>query len=230
MDGSGNVYVADGGNNAVKEMPAGCTSSSCVTTLGGFFNEPSGVAVDGSGNIYVADGYNNTVKEMPAGCASSSCVTTLGNSVNGPYAVAVDARGNVYVTNTDTNSGVDELNFATPPSLNFASTNVGMTSSDSPKTVMVENIGNVHLRFTIPASPIWAPARIPASQPTSPWTQPPPAPMCSHLLLRPARWRREPAAPWPWTLSRLPPGRSPAPRLYTDDNFNATWCRRRSSL
>ena len=43
------------GNNAVKEMPAGCASSSCVTTLGGGFAHPSGVAVDGSGNVYVAD-------------------------------------------------------------------------------------------------------------------------------------------------------------------------------
>ena len=129
MDGSGNVYVADGGNNAVKEMPAGCTSSSCVTTLGGGFNEPSGVAVDASGNIYVADGYNNTVKRMPAACASSSCVSTLDSSIDGPYAVAVDASGNVYVTNGDTNSGVDELNFAAPPSLTFASTPVGSTTA-----------------------------------------------------------------------------------------------------
>ena len=44
----GNVYVADYGNNAVKEMPAGCASSSCVTTLGGGFNYPQGVAVDGA--------------------------------------------------------------------------------------------------------------------------------------------------------------------------------------
>ena len=28
VDGSGNVYVAERSNNAVKEMPAGCASSS----------------------------------------------------------------------------------------------------------------------------------------------------------------------------------------------------------
>jgi hypothetical protein len=71
-------------NNAVKEMPAGCASSSCVTTLGGGFNFPFGVAVDGSGNVYVADTDNNAVKEMPAGCASSSCVTTLGGGFSYP--------------------------------------------------------------------------------------------------------------------------------------------------
>ena len=36
-------------------MPVGCASSSCVTTLGGGFNQPYGVAVDASGNVYVAD-------------------------------------------------------------------------------------------------------------------------------------------------------------------------------
>jgi DNA-binding beta-propeller fold protein YncE len=85
VDGSGNVYVADYGHNAVKEMPAGCTSSSCVTTLGGGFSYPTGVAVDGSGNVYVADYNNNAVKEMPAGCTSSSCVTTLGGGFSGPH-------------------------------------------------------------------------------------------------------------------------------------------------
>jgi hypothetical protein len=86
VDGSGNVYVADSNNNAVKEMPAGCTSSSCVTTLGGGFSYPTGVAVDGSGNVYVADYGNNAVKEMPAGCTSSSCVTTLGGGFSDPMA------------------------------------------------------------------------------------------------------------------------------------------------
>jgi hypothetical protein len=46
VDLSGNVYVADKNNQAVKEMPAGCASSACVTTLGGGFFNPQGVAVD----------------------------------------------------------------------------------------------------------------------------------------------------------------------------------------
>ena len=61
-----------------------------MTTLGGGFNYPYGVAVDGSGNVYVADYGNSAVKEMPAGCASSSCVTTLGGGFGLPTGVAVD--------------------------------------------------------------------------------------------------------------------------------------------
>ena len=86
VDASGNVYVAEVDRNAVKEMPAGCASPSCVTTLGGLFgfNGPDGVAVDGSGNVYVADHGNSAVEEMPAGCAFASCVTTLGGGFSYP--------------------------------------------------------------------------------------------------------------------------------------------------
>jgi len=60
VDGSGNVFVADG-IDSVKEIPLGCVSSSCVETLGGGFIDPHGVAVDGGGNVFVADIYNNSL-------------------------------------------------------------------------------------------------------------------------------------------------------------------------
>jgi sugar lactone lactonase YvrE len=106
VDVSGNVYVADFSNNAVKKMPAGCVSSSCATTLGGGFKEPSGVVVDASGNVYVADLGNGEVKKIPASCISgtndSTCVVALGTSAfSGPSGVALDASGNVYVADWD---------------------------------------------------------------------------------------------------------------------------------
>ena len=120
--------------------------SYAITTLGGGFRSPVGVAVDGSGNVYIADYDNNAVKEMPAGCASSSCVTSLGGGFGHPSGVAVDGSGNVYVAEW-LNNAVKELNRATPPSLSFVATTVGSTSSDSPKTVQVANIGNQPLIF-----------------------------------------------------------------------------------
>jgi len=137
----------------VEEMPAGCASSSCVTTLGGGFFQPYGVAVDGSGNVYVADTYNSAVKEMPAGCASSSCVTTLGGGFFDPEGVAVDGSGNVYVADYG-HSAVKEINRATPPSLSFAATAVGSTSSDSPRTVTIANNGNQPLTFSAVSFPV----------------------------------------------------------------------------
>jgi hypothetical protein len=130
-------------------MDASCASSACVSTLDGGFSNPHGVAVDAGGNIYVADYGNNALKQMPAGCASSTCVTTLG-SFTQVAGLALDGSGNLYISQTS--NQVNKLDRATPPSIGFASTNVGNTSSDSPKTVTVENIGNVPLTFPIPGT------------------------------------------------------------------------------
>src|ERR1700676_5406767 len=70
VDGNGNVFLADTGNNAVKEIPSGCVTSSCVLTLGGGFNRPQGVAVDGSGDVFVADTENNAGKEFQPSCVA----------------------------------------------------------------------------------------------------------------------------------------------------------------
>jgi len=146
-DGGGNVYVADWGNSAVKEMPPGCASSSCVTTLGGGFGTPSGVAVDGAGNVYVADSGNNAVKEMPRGCASASCVTTLGGGFSGPTGVAVDGSGNVYVADWG-NSAVKEM----PPGCtasNYSSGNCTISTLgagfSTPSGLAVDGVGNVYV-------------------------------------------------------------------------------------
>ena len=108
VDGSGNLYVADSGNNAVKKLSSTCTSSACVTTLGGGFNDPYGVAVDANGNVYVADYGNNAVKEFAQSCHPSSCVTTLGGGFNNPAGIAVDGSGDIYVGD-QANNGVKKM-------------------------------------------------------------------------------------------------------------------------
>jgi streptogramin lyase len=147
VDASGNVYVADYSNSAVKEMPSGCASFSCVTTLGGGFDLPRGVAVDGSGNVYVADTSNNRVIEMPSGCASFSCVTTLGGGFDLPYGVAVDGSGNVYVADAD-NDAVKEM----PPGCTaaaYASSACAITALgggfSTPVGVAVDGSGNIYV-------------------------------------------------------------------------------------
>lgn len=74
VDSSGNVYVADFGNNLIREI----TSGGVVTTLAGSgslgsanatgtaasFNGPAGIAVDASGHVYVGDSGNDLVREI----------------------------------------------------------------------------------------------------------------------------------------------------------------------
>jgi hypothetical protein len=82
VDGAGNVFEFDWGTGSIKEIPAGCTNSSCtVTVLQAFFG-PSAVAVDGAGNIFVAEVGISDVKKIPPGCKSYSCVQTIGAGFN----------------------------------------------------------------------------------------------------------------------------------------------------
>ncbi len=118
VDFSGNVYVADFGNNMIRKIfpggevttlagSAGVTGTANGTGSAALFNEPIGVAVDSSGNVYVGDHGNHLVRKITSG----GIVTTLagsgsagglngtgtGASFYGPNGVAVDSTGNVYV-------------------------------------------------------------------------------------------------------------------------------------
>jgi DNA-binding beta-propeller fold protein YncE len=71
VDATGNVYVADTNNNAVKVIPAG---GGAVQTLGSGFIQPGGVAVDRNGRLYVIDTNAAWVSEHSTGSASSGVV------------------------------------------------------------------------------------------------------------------------------------------------------------
>lgn len=148
VDGAGNVYIADTDIGKVwkETLSAGIYSQ---TTIGTGLNHPNGVAVDGKGNVYIADRGNlRLLKETPSG--STYAETTLATFLT-PWGLAVDAIGNVYAADYD-RSLVLKLNLADPPVLNFADTNVGSTSSDSPQVVTLQNIGNANLTFPIPSA------------------------------------------------------------------------------
>jgi len=141
VDGNGNVYVADTYDSEVKKIPAGCTSSSCVTVLGGGFSYLQDVAVDGSGNVYVADYDTASVKVMAASCTSSSCVKTLGGGFSAPAGVAVDGSGNVYVADSGSNL-VQEMAPGCASSSCVSTLGGGFSS---PYGVAVDSSGNIYV-------------------------------------------------------------------------------------
>jgi sugar lactone lactonase YvrE len=100
VDGSGNVYIADTLNNAIKEWSA--LGQQVTTLVSSGVGSPQGVAVDGAGNVYFADWGNYAVKEWSA---STQHVTTLvGSGLSYPAGVAVDGSGNVYIADTFNNA------------------------------------------------------------------------------------------------------------------------------
>ncbi len=144
VDGPGNLYIADSGNNRIlKVAPGGVTSvvSTGTTTL----QAPQGLALDPSGSLYIADSNNNRiVKVTPQGSIST---LDTGMALSSPAGVDIDSAGNLYIADS-ANNRILKLDRADAPSLQFLSANIGVTSSDSPQTTSVENIGNQALTFS----------------------------------------------------------------------------------
>ena len=126
-DASGNVYVADHGNQIIRKITPGGHVSTLAGSAGdpggadgvgatARFSDPAGVACDADGNIYVADAGNHTVRKI----TPTGVVTTLAGSpgqtgstdgtgsaarFQRPEGVTCDAAGNIYVAD-DLNSTI----------------------------------------------------------------------------------------------------------------------------
>ena len=132
LDGSGNLYISDSGNNAIRMVN---TSGIITTVVGGGgplaagysgdggpalqaqLNNPKGIALDSSGNLYIADTDNSVIRMVtpgPKGIITTIAGTgTPGSSGDGgpatsaelsfPSGVAVHG-GNVYIADSGNNA------------------------------------------------------------------------------------------------------------------------------
>lgn len=119
IDASGNLYIADTGNNVIRKVAQnGIISNFAGNGTAGFagdngppqnaeFNGPQGVTVDSSGAVYVADSNNRRIRKIANGVVT----TVAGNGTAGlsgdggpatsaqigiPSRVALDSAGNLF--------------------------------------------------------------------------------------------------------------------------------------
>jgi len=138
VDGAGNVYIADTGNNAIKKWTA---ASNAVTTLvASGLNGPSGLAVDGAGNVYIADTGNNAIKKWIA--ANNIVATLVASTLNNPQGIAVDGAGDVYIADTG-NNAIKKWTAASN-----AVTTLVASGLNGPSGLAVDGAGNVYIADT----------------------------------------------------------------------------------
>ena len=125
VDVSGNLYIADTGNNVIRKVDtngkistlAGSTDGSSGYSEGSGseakFSGPSTLATDSKGNVYVTDTSNQRVRKItPSGAVStvvgngnrgyenSENFAALTSGITGPYGIAIDANDNIYLSDS----------------------------------------------------------------------------------------------------------------------------------
>jgi len=154
LDSAGNLFIADLFANRIVEVPANGGAATAIdpSVNGQSLNFPYGVAVDAAGDLFIADA-NNRVVEAPAGGGAATAITPTANGVglNDPIGIGLDAAGDLFIADS-VNNRVVEVERGQPPAINYAATAAGTVSSDSPKTVEVENVGNAALTFPVPGT------------------------------------------------------------------------------
>ena len=119
VDGGGNLYVVDTGNQRIRKVSPNGTISTVAgngirsfsgdggiataasLSLGniqylGIAGYATSVALDGAGNLYIADTDNGRVRKVDP----SGIITSVVAGLRDPYSVAADSAGNLFVTDS----------------------------------------------------------------------------------------------------------------------------------
>ena len=120
VDASGNLFLADTGNNVIRKVAADMSTIATIagTAIGGYagdsgaatdaeLNSPAGLAMDSAGNLNIADSANGRIRQVSSstqvistiagGGASGDGGPAVAAQLNSPAGLAVDGNGNLYV-------------------------------------------------------------------------------------------------------------------------------------
>jgi hypothetical protein len=133
VDGAGNIYIADSGNNVIREVVVGSGTEPAMiytvagngtagsangtgTATSGELNGPQGLALDPSGNLFIADTVNNVVRKVNAttkvmttyaGTGSTGVFALSGTAtsieLNEPWGLYATSDGSVYIADYGNN-------------------------------------------------------------------------------------------------------------------------------
>ena len=124
VDGTGDVYFTDNGNNVVRRVSAldGTISTFAGTmgqhgytgdggaAAGALLNTPNGIAFDSAGNLFIADTSNHVIRKVSAGTGVITTVAGTGQAgfggdggpataalLNGPWGLTLAPDGRLFI-------------------------------------------------------------------------------------------------------------------------------------
>ena len=165
-DKSGNVYIADAGNNCIRKVSPGGVISTVAgisghpgfggdgaAAMGALLDIPAYVTVDSSGNLFIADAGNNRVRKVDG---VSGIITTIAGGGNDgfsgdggpaansllsfPWGMMTDASGTVYIADR-VNSRIRTISGVASPLAITHNGNLTEGQSGVTYTVSVRNTG-----------------------------------------------------------------------------------------
>jgi sugar lactone lactonase YvrE len=152
---TGNLFVGDGGDNAVTgqivKVPASGANASVVTVTGvAQPTDPSGLAFDPAENLYALDSFADTITVIPAAGGASHLLTFDGSTLVSPAEMAFSAGSQSLVISNIGNGSSNSLVFLNGNSSTLAFGNQAKGSTSAAQTATVANIGNQNL--TLPTT------------------------------------------------------------------------------
>lgn len=167
-DATGNIFVADAGNNAIRKItPGGMVSTYAGSPTGDYgyadatspskalFRDPRGLALDATGNLYVADYGNNCIRKItPAGKVSTLAGVNAAGYVNydsdatavrfnGPIALTLNSTG-LYVADQN-NKAIRKVDINTGATSTAAGGSIYPDQIGTPQGITTDAAGNLYI-------------------------------------------------------------------------------------
>ncbi|HJZ99923.1 MAG TPA: IPT/TIG domain-containing protein [Candidatus Solibacter sp.] len=159
-DASGNLFIADSGNGAIRKV----ARNGVITSLVGYSGAVFDLKLDTAGNLFIAAG-NYAYKLTPAGvltaiAGNGSYTAATGDGgpatsagFNGIYALALDSTGNVYICDSNNHKirkvGTDGIvtTIAGANSKGYFGDNVPAASAifNFPRNIAIDSANNIYI-------------------------------------------------------------------------------------
>jgi len=144
VDGKGNIYIADTGNNRIVSVTPSPNGTGTVATVLNGLSSPSGIASDWSGNLFIADTGNNRILMLPLTKGTLGTPVQIASGLSAPTGLALDSASNLYIADTGNNRIVELPRLGAT----YASPLVMVTGLSQPKGVAIDSIRNLYIADT----------------------------------------------------------------------------------